>query len=180
MEEYNHSSGCLSLEGFKCSSRALNFWKYLALCTGLIILFMLLSPFRCEAAEIDSTGITSGGETYGTLDSESDSVQSDEGDTLSSSSSETSEMDTQEEMSSVVSSGDSIDMLDSSESSVIVLSESDLDSDIFPLYDSYEEFMESPIYVTRYQNEILNKLEFIQYASAIMIALLFLLIFKKK
>lgn len=50
----------------------------------------------------------------------------------------------------------------------------------FPLYDSYEEFMESPLYVTRYENEILKKLEFYQYACAIEIALLFLLIFRKK
>lgn len=48
------------------------------------------------------------------------------------------------------------------------------------IYTSYEEFMESPLYVTRYENEVLNKLEFIQYALAIIIAALFLLIFKKK
>ena len=53
-------------------------------------------------------------------------------------------------------------------------------SDLFPVYDTYEEFMESPVYVTRYENELLNRLEFIQYALAIVIALLFLLIFKKK
>lgn len=54
------------------------------------------------------------------------------------------------------------------------------ESYLYPLYDSYEEFMESPLYVSRYENEILNKLEYIQYAYAIDIALLFLLIFKKK
>lgn len=52
--------------------------------------------------------------------------------------------------------------------------------DLFPVYDTYEAFMESPVYVTRYENELLSRLEFIQYALAIMIALLFLLIFKKK
>lgn len=52
--------------------------------------------------------------------------------------------------------------------------------DLFPVYDTYEEFMESPVYVTRYENELLSRLEFIQYALAIVIALLFLLIFKKK
>lgn len=51
---------------------------------------------------------------------------------------------------------------------------------MFPLYDSYEQFMESPLYVTRYENEVLKKLEYCQYAFAIEIALLFLLIFKKK
>lgn len=51
---------------------------------------------------------------------------------------------------------------------------------MFPLYDSYEDFMESPLYVTRYENEVLKKLEYCQYAFAIEIALLFLLIFKKK
>ena len=52
--------------------------------------------------------------------------------------------------------------------------------DLFPVYDTYEEFMESPVYVTRYENELLSRLDFIQYALAIVVALLFLLIFKKK
>lgn len=51
---------------------------------------------------------------------------------------------------------------------------------MFPLYDSFDQFMESPLYVTRYENEVLKKLEYCQYAFAIEIALLFLLIFKKK
>ena len=50
----------------------------------------------------------------------------------------------------------------------------------YPLYDSYEEFMASPLYVTRYENEVLNRLEFIQYALALLIALIFLLIFRRK
>ena len=53
-------------------------------------------------------------------------------------------------------------------------------NELFPVYDTYEEFMESPVYVTRYENELLSRLDFIQYALAIMVALLFLLIFKKK
>lgn len=56
----------------------------------------------------------------------------------------------------------------------------DPSEDLFPVYDTYEAFMESPVYVTRFENELLSRLEFIQYALAIMIALLFLLIFKKK
>ena len=52
--------------------------------------------------------------------------------------------------------------------------------DLFPVYDTYEDFMESPVYVTRYENELLSRLDFIQYALAIVVALLFLLIFKKK
>ena len=52
--------------------------------------------------------------------------------------------------------------------------------DLFPVYDTYEDFMESPVYVTRYENEFLSRLDFIQYALAIVVALLFLLIFKKK
>lgn len=49
-----------------------------------------------------------------------------------------------------------------------------------PLYDTLEEFIASPVYVTRYEYEIINKLTFIQYALALLIALIFLLIFKKK
>ena len=59
-----------------------------------------------------------------------------------------------------------------------VLSESS--DDLYPVYDTYEEFMASPMYVTRYEYELLGRMEFIQYALAIVIALLFLLIFKKK
>lgn len=55
-----------------------------------------------------------------------------------------------------------------------------VDGSLYPLYTTYEEFMESPVYVTRYENEILNRLEFIQYALALLVALIFLLIFKKK
>ena len=53
-------------------------------------------------------------------------------------------------------------------------------NELFPVYDTYDEFMESPVYVTRYENELLSRLDFIQYALAIIVALLFLLIFKKK
>ena len=47
----------------------------------------------------------------------------------------------------------------------------------YPLYETFEEFQASPVYVTRYEYEILNKLEFIQYALCFLIALIFLLIF---
>ena len=79
---------------------------------------------------------------------------------------------------------------DSSESAVVTVSGNGIvpvpgsvaafSEDLFPVYDTYEEFMESPVYVTRYENELLSRLEFLQYAMAIVIALLFLLIFKKK
>jgi hypothetical protein len=48
------------------------------------------------------------------------------------------------------------------------------------VYTDLEEFEASSAYVDRFQYEILKKFEFIQYAAAIMIALLFLLLFKKK
>ena len=43
-----------------------------------------------------------------------------------------------------------------------------------------EEFLQEPIAVDRYQYEILKKLEFMQYAQAIMVTLIFILIFKRK
>ena len=52
--------------------------------------------------------------------------------------------------------------------------------DVYQLYDSYDAFMESPVYVTRYELELLNRLEFIQYALCILIALIFLCIFRRK
>lgn len=47
-------------------------------------------------------------------------------------------------------------------------------------YSDFDEFAASPVYVTRYEYELLNRLEFIQYALVIVIALLFLLFFRKK
>ena len=35
----------------------------------------------------------------------------------------------------------------------------DPSEDLFPVYDTYEAFMESPVYVTRYENELLSRLE---------------------
>jgi hypothetical protein len=48
------------------------------------------------------------------------------------------------------------------------------------VYTDLEEFESSSAYVDRFQYELIKKFEFIQYAAAIMIALLFLLLFKKK
>ena len=48
------------------------------------------------------------------------------------------------------------------------------------LYTSLDDFKASAVLVDRYQYEILQKLEFIQYALVILIALLFLTILKKK
>lgn len=45
---------------------------------------------------------------------------------------------------------------------------------------SLDEFLQEPLAVDRYQYEILKRLEFIQYALAILISLIFVLIFKRK
>lgn len=79
--------------------------------------------------------------------------------------------------------GDPVTVVDGGTGNVVLVPytvSEESSSDLFPVYDTYEAFMESPVYVTRYENELLNRLEFIQYALAIVIALLFLLIFKKK
>ena len=44
--------------------------------------------------------------------------------------------------------------------------------DLFPVYDTYEEFMESPVYVTRCENELLSRLEFIHYGITYVVCLL--------
>ena len=79
--------------------------------------------------------------------------------------------------------GDSVTVVDGGTGNVVLVPytvSEESGTDLFPVYDTYEAFMESPVYVTRYEYELLNRLEFIQYALAIVIALLFLLIFKKK
>lgn len=47
-------------------------------------------------------------------------------------------------------------------------------------YATEEEFLSSPATVTRYEYEILKRLEFMQYGALILIGLIFILIFKKK
>lgn len=48
------------------------------------------------------------------------------------------------------------------------------------VYESLEEFEATPASVTRYEYEVLKRLEFLQYSQAILIGLIFVLIFKKK
>lgn len=79
--------------------------------------------------------------------------------------------------------GDPVTVVDGGTGNVVLVPytvSEESSSDFFPVYDTYEAFMESPVYVTRYENELLSRLDFIQYALAIIVALLFLLIFKKK
>lgn len=47
-------------------------------------------------------------------------------------------------------------------------------------YDSLEEFTSQPVAVDLYQYTILTRLEFIQYGLVIMVALLFLILFRRK
>lgn len=54
-----------------------------------------------------------------------------------------------------------------------------LDEEII-VYENLSEFEASTAVVDRYQYELLKRLEFMQYAQAIMIGLIFVLIFKKK
>ena len=161
---------------------------------------LLFSPLRSEAAEMNELG---GGEIGAVVD-ESDILRPDVGDTPSETLPEAT-IPTEEEsegisvsdgnsVSSSVSSSDVLDVSGSDVSGSNMLSSGVLDvsgSNMFlqmedsfgkyyPLYESYEKFMESPLLVTRYENEVLKKLEFIQYALAISVALLFLLIFKRK
>lgn len=55
-----------------------------------------------------------------------------------------------------------------------------MDSQELMQYDSLEEFEATPAQVTRYEYEILKRLEFMQYTQLILIGLIFILIFKKK
>ena len=48
------------------------------------------------------------------------------------------------------------------------------------LYESLDEFVAAPATVSRYEYEILQRLEFLQYSQVILIGLIFVLIFKKK
>lgn len=113
----------------------------------------------------------SDGETSSTAEDESGTTETE----TDSSEDITTEEDISEEETTTLESADGL--LASPDGRVVYFSDSD---GSYPLYDSYEEFMASPLYVTRYENEVLNRLEFIQYALALLIALIFLLIFRRK
>lgn len=46
------------------------------------------------------------------------------------------------------------------------------------IYDNLDEFLQQPAKVSRFEYEIVKKMEYLQYAIAILIALIFLLIFR--
>lgn len=48
------------------------------------------------------------------------------------------------------------------------------------VYDNLQEFISQPVPVNRYEYELLSRLEFMQYGIVILIALLFLILFKRK
>lgn len=176
MEGWKHSSGHDSPGRSKCFSGYLKARKYIL---ALVMLMVFIMPCRIYAAELNvpETETDSEGELNGTLDNQSNNFESGS-DTISDYSETVGFDDT-------VSGGDASGSLTRDEiiyllQSVSVDDTNEVKEDYFPLYESYEDFMESPLYVTRYENEVLKKLEFMQYAQAIMIALLFLLIFRKK
>lgn len=204
------TSGCLFLGSNKLLSRSLGSRKrgIMCLCT-LAALMLLFSPIRSEAAEADLSGgeaigtlvdesgdvqSDEGTEVPETVSETPVPVEEEEAvDTVSDgggaggsvSSSDVLDVSGSDVSGSDVSGSDvsgsnvpsvSVDVSGSN----LLFSLEDTFGKYYPMYDSYDEFMESPLLVTRYENEVLNKLEFIQYALAINIALLFLLIFKKK
>lgn len=156
MDEFNSSGSWLSA-GFLIPAGISGSWITILLrflLMALLALKLLFSSFTVEAAELGSYSDVSGGDYDGTLDITPDDTQPDAPIPLPSASPDANLLD------------------DSAGDSYIPPTEIE--------YDTYEEFMESPLYVTRYENEILKKLEYCQYAFAIIIALLFLLIFKRK
>lgn len=54
------------------------------------------------------------------------------------------------------------------------------DTQELTVYENLTEFEDTPAQVTRYEYEILKRLEFMQYTQLILIGLIFILIFKKK
>lgn len=139
------------------------------------------SSSSSESSGESSAGDSSedAGSSEASSDQEKESSESSEKESSGSSESseEEAETTTEEDSESATTEAESTDgLLVSPDGRVLYAG----DSESFPMYDSYEEFMASPIYVTRYENEILNRLEFIQYALALLIALIFLLIFRRK
>lgn len=74
----------------------------------------------------------------------------------------------------------SVTAIPSVSQNIIYMLPDEVSANTLPTYDSREEFEASSLQVDLYQYTILNRLEFIQYALCILIALLFLTLFLKQ
>ncbi len=154
-------------------------WCYILRESFLIMLPVLLILLPCvstKAASLSPTEETVIEEAYDEFTDDTDTSM-DGSDTVSDS--DISGQDSAPLEVVVQASDEEIEALNTI---ISLLSEEDegVPVDETPVYSSLDEFEALPVTVSRYEYEILKRLEFLQYSQVILIGLIFILIFKKK
>lgn len=139
------------------------------ICASMLMLMFLFSPAVVNAAEITEVPVES------TESTEAEDSEMNETGTENLDPGSESESTIESEVgTSVVTGG----IVLSSEAFNQLIENQAAESSEEIIYDNLDEFLQQPAKVSRFEYEILKKLEFLQYAIAILIALIFLLIFR--
>lgn len=153
-------TGCAAAPGFL---------RARVICASVLMLMFLFSPAVVNAAEITEVTIESS--------ESSEPEESETGETWTENSDLGSESEStieSEAGTTVITGG----VVLSSEAFNQLIENQASESSEEIIYDNLDEFLQQPAKVSRFEYEILKKLEYLQYAIAILIALIFLLIFR--
>lgn len=139
------------------------------ICASVLMLMFLFSPVVVNAAEITEATIESTESSVVEESETSESVSESLDPGIESESTIESEVGTTVVTGGIVLSSEAFNQL--------IENQAAESSEEF-IYENLDEFLQQPAKVSRYEYEILKKLEYLQYAIAILIALIFLLIFR--
>lgn len=139
------------------------------ICASVLMLMFLFSPAVVNAAEITEELIES------SVSSEAEESETSEIGTENLEPGSETESTIESEAGTTVITGG---VVLSSEAFNQLIENQAAESSEEIIYDNLDEFLQQPAKVSRFEYEILKKLEYLQYAIAILIALIFLLIFR--
>lgn len=139
------------------------------ICASVLMLMLLFSPAVVNAAEITEATIESTESSVVEESETSESVSESLDPGIESESTIESEVGTTVVTGGIVLSSEAFNQLIENQAA---------ESSEEIIYDNLDDFLQQPAKVSRYEYEILKKLEYLQYAIAILIALIFLLIFR--
>lgn len=139
------------------------------ICASVLMLMFLFSPVVVNAAEITEATIES------TESSEAEESETSEIGTENLEPGSETESTIESEAGTTVITGG---VVLTSEAFNQLIENQATESSEEIIYDNLDEFLQQPAKVSRFEYEILKKLEYLQYAIAILIALIFLLIFR--
>lgn len=162
---------CKSNNAFNITSCAVapGFLWARVICASMLMLMFLFSPAVVNAAEISEVTMES------TESSEVEESETSESVTENLDPGTESESTIESEVGTTVITGG---VVLTSEAFNQLIENQALESSEEIIYDNLDEFLQQPAKVSRFEYEILKKLEYLQYAIAILIALIFLLIFR--